>query len=38
MNEMPKKIFKKLESISNREIREEIMKKYARIAKKSSQL
>ncbi len=38
MNEKPKKIFKKLESISNKEIREEIMKKYSRIAKHSTHL
>jgi hypothetical protein len=38
MNEKPKKIFKKLDSISNKEIKEEIMKKYVRIAKHSSHL
>lgn len=36
MNEKPKKIFKKLESISNKEIKDEIIKKYARIAKHST--
>lgn len=38
MNEKPKKLFKKIEAISNEDIREGVINKYVRIVKKSAHL
>jgi hypothetical protein len=38
MNEKPKKIFKKIETITSKDVRESIIMKYCRMIKKTAHL